>query len=122
MKFVRCVVQFNPAVMRMCYVQAAAAVRAVFDVDVEDPFEQPGPTQARRRALRVIACGRGCLLWRTGDDFTTQLCVRREHAMEAKNSKMDVDPSTAEELQSLLKEVMTQPKEVIEKVRKLLGN
>ena len=28
--------------------QAAAAVRAVFDVDVEDPFEQPGPTQARR--------------------------------------------------------------------------
>ena len=24
--------------------QAAAAVRAVFDVDVEDPFEQPGPT------------------------------------------------------------------------------
>jgi hypothetical protein len=34
----------------------------VFDVDVEDPFEQPGPTQARRRALRVIACGRGCLL------------------------------------------------------------
>ena len=63
--------------------QAAAAVRAVFDVDVEDPFEQPGPTQARRRALRVIACGRGCLLWRTGDDFTTQLCVRREHAMEA---------------------------------------
>ena len=102
--------------------QAAAAVRAVFDVDVEDPFEQPGPTQARRRALRVIACGRGCLLWRTGDDFTTQLCVRREHAMEAKNSKMDVDPSTAEELQSLLKEVMTQPKEVIEKVRKLLGN
>jgi membrane peptidoglycan carboxypeptidase len=42
--------------------QAAAAVRAVLDVDVEDPFEQPGPTQARRRALRVIACGRGCLL------------------------------------------------------------
>ena len=42
--------------------QAAAAVRAVLDVDVADPFEQPGPTQARRRALRVIACGRGCLL------------------------------------------------------------
>jgi tripartite-type tricarboxylate transporter receptor subunit TctC len=41
---------------------------------------------------------------------------------EAKNSKMDVDPSTAEELQSLLKEVMNQPKEVIDKVKKLLGN
>src|SRR5262245_41364657 len=26
--------------------QAAAAVRAVFDVDVEDPFEQPGPAHA----------------------------------------------------------------------------
>jgi hypothetical protein len=25
--------------------QSAAAVRAVFDVDVEDPFEQPGPAQ-----------------------------------------------------------------------------
>ena len=24
--------------------QAAAAVQAVFDVDVEDPFEQPAPT------------------------------------------------------------------------------
>ena len=33
--------------------QAAGAVGAVLDVDVEDPFEQPGPTQARRRALRV---------------------------------------------------------------------
>ena len=37
--------------------QAAAAVRPMFNVDVEDPFEQPGPTQARRR---VIACGRSC--------------------------------------------------------------
>ena len=58
------------------------------------------------------------IVWNKSNRF----CVRREHAMEAKNSKMDVDPSTAEELQSLLKEVMTQPKEVIEKVRKLLGN
>lgn len=41
---------------------------------------------------------------------------------EAKNAKMDVDPSTAEELQSLLKEVMNQPKEIIERVKKLLGN
>src|SRR5262245_42248767 len=29
----------------------SAAVRAVFDVDVEDPFEQPGRAHARRRAL-----------------------------------------------------------------------
>ena len=33
--------------------QGAAAVRAVFDVDVEDPFEQSGPAHARRCALRL---------------------------------------------------------------------
>lgn len=34
------------------------------DVDIEDSFEQSGPTHARRRTLRlrVIACGLGCLL------------------------------------------------------------
>ena len=36
-----------------------------------------------RRALRVIACGRGCSLWWTGNDFTAQLGVGRQHAMEA---------------------------------------
>ena len=43
------------------------------------------PTYARRRALRVrmIACGLGCLLYQTGNDFIAQLCVRRQHAMEA---------------------------------------
>jgi len=47
--------------------QSAAAVRAVLNVDVEDPLEQPGPTHARRRALRVrvIACGLGCRLRET---------------------------------------------------------
>jgi hypothetical protein len=44
--------------------QGAAAVGAAFHVDIEDPFEQPGPTQARRRALRmsVIVCGLGIAL------------------------------------------------------------
>jgi len=37
--------------------QCAATVRAVFDVDIEDPFEQPGPTHARRRILRVSVIG-----------------------------------------------------------------
>jgi hypothetical protein len=37
--------------------QGAAAVRAVVDVDIEDPFEQPGPTHARRRTLRVSVIG-----------------------------------------------------------------
>lgn len=41
---------------------------------------------------------------------------------EAKKGKMEVDPSTGEELEELVKKVMEQPKEVIERVRKLLGN
>ena len=51
--------------------QGSAVVRAVFDVDVEAQL---------MLAVRVIACGRGCLLWRIGNDFTA-LCVRRQHAM-----------------------------------------
>ena len=64
------------------------AVGAVINIDVEDPFEQPGPAHARRRTLgvRVIACGLGCLLYRTGNDFTPQLRVGREHAMEAEET------------------------------------
>lgn len=41
---------------------------------------------------------------------------------EAKKGRMDVDPSTGEELQALVKEVMDQPKEVIERAKKILGN
>ena len=47
--------------------QAAAAVRVVLDVDIEDSFEPSGPTHVRRRTLRlrVSACALGCLLYRT---------------------------------------------------------
>jgi hypothetical protein len=51
---------------------------AVVDVDIEDSFEQSNSCAPARDRMRAR-----CLLWRTGDDFTTQLCVRREHAMEA---------------------------------------
>lgn len=40
---------------------------------------------------------------------------------EAKKGKMDMDPSTGEELQSLTKEAMDQPQEVIERAKKILG-
>ena len=50
-------------------------VRAVFDIDIEDPFEQPGPTHAHRRAMRVrvIGCGLGCILRWTWNDRSSQL-------------------------------------------------
>src|SRR5262245_53887634 len=65
--------------------QGAAAVRAVFDVDVEDPFEQPGPAHARCFSLGrgVIGCWLGGTLCRNRNDFTAQLRVGRQHAMEA---------------------------------------
>lgn len=40
---------------------------------------------------------------------------------EANKGKMDMDPSTGEDLQALLKEVMDQPREVIDRVKKLLA-
>jgi tripartite-type tricarboxylate transporter receptor subunit TctC len=40
---------------------------------------------------------------------------------EAKKGRMDVDPSTGEELDALVKEVMNQPPEVIERVKRILG-
>lgn len=44
-----------------------------------------------------------------------------ENLAEAKKGKMDVEPSTGEELQALAKEVWDQSPEVIERVKKLLG-
>jgi tripartite-type tricarboxylate transporter receptor subunit TctC len=41
---------------------------------------------------------------------------------EAKKKKWDLDPMDGEELETLAKEIMVQPPEVIEKVKKLLGN
>jgi hypothetical protein len=64
--------------------QGAAAVRAGFDVDVEDSFEQLGPAHARRHALpvSVLAWGLGGRRCRSGNDFTTQLRVWCQHAVE----------------------------------------
>jgi tripartite-type tricarboxylate transporter receptor subunit TctC len=41
---------------------------------------------------------------------------------EAKKGRMDMDPSSGEELQALLQEILDQPKEVIERVKKILAD
>jgi hypothetical protein len=91
------------------------------------------PAMSRRAAQVVLAGGEfGRPMLATPGVPPERLNVLREAyaralkdaelLAEAKNAKMDVDHSTPEELQSLLKEVMNQPKEVIERVKKLLGN
>jgi tripartite-type tricarboxylate transporter receptor subunit TctC len=40
---------------------------------------------------------------------------------EAKNKKLDIDPSSGEEVEALAREVMSQPPEVIERLKKLMG-
>jgi len=41
---------------------------------------------------------------------------------EAKRSRMDIDPSTGEELEKLVKEIFDSPPDVVEKVKKILAN
>jgi len=43
-----------------------------------------------------------------------------ELVAEAQKGRMDMDPSSGEELQALLKEIMDQPREVIDRVKKIL--
>ena len=40
---------------------------------------------------------------------------------EAKKKRLDLDPTTGEEVEALTKEVMDQPKEVIERLKKMMG-
>jgi tripartite-type tricarboxylate transporter receptor subunit TctC len=41
---------------------------------------------------------------------------------EASKGRMDMDPSTGQELQKLLKDVMDQPREVLERVKMILSD
>jgi tripartite-type tricarboxylate transporter receptor subunit TctC len=41
---------------------------------------------------------------------------------EAEKGRMDVEPTPGEELQDLIQKVMDQPKEVIDRVKKMLEN
>jgi tripartite-type tricarboxylate transporter receptor subunit TctC len=41
---------------------------------------------------------------------------------ETKRKKLDMNPTTGEEVEALAKDVMAQPKEVIDKLKKLMGS
>ena len=99
--------------------------------ELMDQYKTP---ELSRRAVQVILAGGefGRPLVATPGTPPERLNILREAfaksmkdpelLAEAKKSKMDVDPSTAEELETLIKDAMSQPKEVNERVRKLLGN
>ena len=99
--------------------------------DLMDQYKTP---EVIRRAAQVILAGgefgRPMLVTpgTTADRVST---LREAYAKvlkdpgllaEAKKGRMDVDPSTGDELQELVKEVMDQPKEVINQVKQILGN
>ena len=65
-------VDHRPIFNRGDDLQAAAAVGAVLNVDVEDSFEQPGLTHARRFSLTLGVIGRrlGGTLCRSRNDLT----------------------------------------------------
>ena len=45
----------------------------------------------------------------------------RDLLAEAKKSNMELDPSTGDEQEAIMKEVVNQPPEVVQKIKKLLG-
>lgn len=65
--------------------QLATAVRAVFDVNIEHPFEQSSPANANRhRGMGRIVLRTGGILFvflRVGNNRGTELGIRREHVL-----------------------------------------
>jgi hypothetical protein len=58
----------------------------------------------------------------TDDRIASGIVTRdQEPWAEAKKSRMDVEYTSGEELEALLKDVLNQPPEVIEQARKILG-
>jgi tripartite-type tricarboxylate transporter receptor subunit TctC len=54
-------------------------------------------------------------------DAFTKTMNDPEFLAEAKKKKLDVDPTSGEEVQALVKDVMNQPKDVIERLNTLMG-
>ena len=98
--------------------------------ELMDQYKTP---DINRRVVRVILAGAefGSPIFAAPGTPTDRVKILREaHAKsmkdpeliaEANKGKMDMDPSTGEELQELTKEVMAQPREVIEQAKKITG-
>ena len=50
----------------------------MFDVDIENVLEQPGPTHVRAMRVRMIGCVLGSMLRRAWNDLRAELGARRE--------------------------------------------
>lgn len=98
--------------------------------ELMDQYKTP---DISRRMVRVMLAGAefGSPLFAAPGTPAERIKILREaHAKsmkdselvaEAKKGRMDMDPSTGEELQELTKEVMSQPPEVIERAKKISG-
>jgi tripartite-type tricarboxylate transporter receptor subunit TctC len=54
-------------------------------------------------------------------DAFTKMMKDPEFLAETKRKKLDMDPTTGEEVQALANDVMSQPKDVVERLKKLMG-
>jgi len=98
--------------------------------ELMDQYKTP---DINRRVVRVILAGAefgSPIFIAPGTPAERVKTLRDAHAKsmkdpelvaEANKGKMDMDPSTGEELQELTKEVMAQPREVVEQARKITG-
>jgi hypothetical protein len=95
--------------------------------------EHKTPETARRMARIILAVGEfGRPLLAPPGTPPQRLRILRgaytkamgdpELVAEANKGRMDMDPSTGEELQSLLKEIMDQPRDVLDRVKKILAD
>jgi tripartite-type tricarboxylate transporter receptor subunit TctC len=97
-------------------------------------FEQyKVPASSRRLAQVVLAAGDfGRPMMATPGTPPERVKILREAyakvlndpeaLVEAKKGRMDVEPTSGEELESLVKEIFDSPPEVMERVKKILGN